>query len=273
MSTSTVPIGNPAGMNQANPALNAPARPMPMGASTPPAPIAGGTAPVSTNPYILGGGAPGTATSGSVPSSTPGAPLTPDQQQQQNLIKQWTDIYGKGTGGEMASEYQGMQGINSAAFDAYLQSMAPVWAGQTASFGQSMGAAGVSPNSTVEALGLSNLLSNQAATAAGVSSNMIMQNQQERLGLLTGTEQASAAEVASSGWDVFGQVIGDVGALAGDVLGVGGLGSISSLFGKGKGTPAYMTPGRDVGSSDMANIMAPASIPEIPMQTVPVGGF
>lgn len=228
----SIPYGNPAGVNQANPALGASSGvrggivPYGTSGSTPP-PIPGGTTPTSTNPYMLGT-VPGGSTQG-----------------QQDLMKQWTDIYGKGTGGSMASEYAGMQGTNSAAFQAYLASMNPMWAQQMAQFGQGMGAAGVGPNSTVEALGMSNLLAQQGAQASGVNAQMIMQNQAERLGLLQGTEQASAQEVASSGWDVFGQVLGDVGGLAATFMGMPG-GSIggqmfSHLFGGGHSGGAVPT--------------------------------
>lgn len=228
---STVPYGNPAGNNQANPAVNSGA----VGSTVPTtAPIAGGSAPSQSNPYMFGGATP---TSTAVPASP---------TQQQNLQKQWTDIYGKGTGGAMASEYAGMQGTDSAAFQAYLSSVAPVWAQQQAGLGQNLGAAGVGANSTVAALAQSNLGAQQAATASGVDANMIMQNQQERLGLLTGTEQASEQEVASSGWDVFGQVIGDVGSLAGSVMGMGGLPNFMKMF---SSAPTPSIPTSNIGMS------------------------
>lgn len=234
----SVPYGNPAGANQANPALQSTSlsgATAPMGASTVPAPIPGGSTPTSTNPYMIGSPTP--ATTGAVP----GAAIDQATQQQMNQSKQWTDIYGKGTGGAIASEYQGMQGANSAAYQAYLASMAPTWAAQQATYGQGMGAGGVSPNSTVNAIGLSNLLANQAATASGVDASMIMQNQTQRLNLLQGMEGASAQEVASSGWDVFGKVVGEVGSLAGDVMGMGGaVGGLSNLFGMGASAAGEM---------------------------------
>ena len=218
----SVPYGNPAGLNQANPVISSNiAKPT---ASTP-APIPGGGAPSSSNPYLIGTGATPT---GAVPAAPSGQPLTPEQQAQQNLNKQWTDIYGQGTGSAMLSEYQGLQGPNSAAYNALVQSLAPYFAQQKADFAQGMGAAGVSPNSTVEALGLSNLQTGQGATLAGEDARMIMENQAQRLGLLQGTEGASAAETAQSGWDVFGQIAGAVGNLASPFTG-----GLSSLIGKG----------------------------------------
>lgn len=264
MATSTVPIGNAAGNNQANPALQKTSltgATAPLGASTVPAPIPGGSTPSSTNPYMIGQGV----------STVPGAAIDAATQQQMNQSKQWTDIYGKGTGGAIASEYQGMQGANSQAYQAYLASMAPTWAAQQATYGQGMGAAGVGPNSTVNAIGLSNLLANQAATASGVDASMIMQNQTQRLNLLQGMEGASAQEVASSGWDVFGKVVGEVGSLAGDVMGMSGaVGGLSNLFGMGgaSAVPAYLTPGAspDMGIGSMIPSGVPSSIPEEAMQ-------
>lgn len=236
MATSTtVPIGNAAGLNQANPALKSPATPKAIAAT----PIPGGSMPSASNPFMLGTSAPGSTGSGSVPSTSPAAP-TQGQTPDANLLKQWEDMYGKGTGAQMAQLYASMGGTNSAAFQALVQSMAPTFAQQKNDLGQTLGAAGVGANSTVEALGLADLSAKQSATLAGEDAQMIMQNQQNRIGLVQGTQQDAASEVASSGWDVFGQVIGDVGSLAGDVMGAGGIPGMAHLFGKGK-TPSTPT--------------------------------
>lgn len=250
MATSTVPIGNAAGNNQANPALKASGPPSAVAA----APIPGGTMPSAANPFIFGTGTPSATGSGMVPSSTPApvaAPATSGGTPDANLLKQWTDIYGKGTGTQLADLYASMGGTNSAAFQALQQSMAPVFQEEKNDLTQTLGTAGVGANSTVASLGLADLAAKQGATLSAADAQMIMQNQQDRMGILQGTQQDSASEVASSGWDVFGQVIGDVGNLAGDVMGVGGLPSFAKMFTGGKTSATVPT-------SNSANLNVPA---------------
>jgi hypothetical protein len=110
--------------------------------------------------------------------------------------------------------------------------MGPVNAAQMANLKSQEGAAGVSANSSVSGIAESNLLAQQNAQAAGVNAQFITQNQQNQLGLLQGSQQAAAQEVASSGWDVFGQVLSGLGQVGGEVLGAAGsAGGFSSLFG------------------------------------------
>jgi len=265
---STVPYGNMGGVNQTSPAAKSTAL-SPVGTMSASPQIPGGNVPSSTNPYMFS--SPGTT--GNVPS-----------QQDPNLQKQWTDIYGKGTGGAMLSEYQGLQGTNNAAFQALVASMAPQFAKEQANFGQSMGAAGVSPNSTVQSLGLADLLAQQGATLSGADAQMIMQNQQERLGLLQGTEQASATETAQSGWDVFGKVAGALGGIAGTMMGnPGGLTSLMSLF-KGASNAGLSTPSV-TGVNTQPELSGDYSIPsetytpqtldlsQVDVNSIPVGGY
>src|SRR3974390_2498427 len=244
----SVPYGNPGGVNQTAPQAT--------GTVATPAQISGGCVPSSSNPYMFSSGTTN-------PSGSGGGVPTSYDPNQQNLQKQWTDIYGQGTGSAMLNEYNNLMGTNSAAFQALQASMAPVFAQQNAQFGQGMGAAGVGPNSTVQALGLSNLLANQGATLSGADASMIMQNQQERLGLLQGTEQASAAEVAQRGWGVFGQVAGAIGNVAGAVMGMPGIGG---LFGGG-GTPAGLYSPSVTGVNTQPELSGDYSIPSVPTES------
>ena len=232
MATSTVPFGNPAGVNQANPALKNSSI---IGSTTTSLnPIPGGSVPAASNPYIMGAGTtPGATSSGSVPSSSSGSPLPSkftytdpsvlpgtDPGQQQLLQKQFVDIAGKGTGGQLAQQYAGMAGTDSAIFEQWMKGQQPVWAQQKADFGQTMGAAGISPNSTVEALGLTNLESNQAAQAGAMNARLMEHNQQNQLGILQEMLKPSIQEVASSGWDVFGNVMNAISSVEGAALGM-----------------------------------------------------
>jgi len=255
MATSTIPIGNPAGVNQGNPALKG--NTSLIGATAPSAnPIPGGSAPSSSNPYIFsGGGTPGGTTGSAIPSTSPAlqagaypsaipqAVVGGDPTQQALLQKQLVDIYGKGVGGQEAAMFSGMGGTESDIYKQLQAGMAPTFAAQKADLMQTMGAAGVSPNSTVESLGLSNLLGQQGATMASENARLMMQNQQNQLGLLGGAQQAAEEEVASSGWDVFGQVMNTLGQVGGEVLGAAsGAGGFGSLFGMGKKAAAGAIP-------------------------------
>src|SRR5215472_15380271 len=196
----TVPYGNPGGMNQTSPSIR------PVASMPTPNPIAGGGVPSSSNPYMFSTGitAP--------PATVPGA--APAQNAQANWNSQLADIYGA-TGGMIANEYQGLQGTNNAAYQALVQSMAPTFQQQRNNLMAGYGASGVGANSTVAALGESDLATQQGATLAGLDAQMIMQNQQERLGLLQGTEQAAIAQQAQdSGWGIFGNILNTVGGLA-----------------------------------------------------------
>lgn len=275
MATSTVPIGNPAGNNQANPALKASSSIV--GATAPTMnPIPGGSIPSSTNPYLIGGGAPpGAVTSGTVPGSTPtalpsnfnytapGVLPGSDPGQQQLLSKQFVDIAGKGVGGQLAQQYAGMAGTDSAIFQQWLQGQAPVWQQQRNQLGQTLGAAGVGANSTVAALGEADLGAQQAAQAGTFNAQLMEQNQQNQLNILKMMEPSAEKEVASSGWDVFGQVMGGVADVAASMMGDpmamanlgSNIGSIGKIFGGGgSGGGGGSVP--SVGTSDMPTVFA-----------------
>src|SRR5215472_964087 len=142
----TVPYGNPGGMNQTSP----PVRPV---ASMPtPNPIPGGSVPSSSNPYMFGTGTTAPpVTLGKIPTG-----FTPQQNVQANIGSQWGDRYGA-TGGALASEYAGLQGTNNAAYQALVASMAPTFQQQRNDLMAGFGASGVGANSTVAALGESDL--------------------------------------------------------------------------------------------------------------------
>jgi hypothetical protein len=218
---SMVPGSNPAGVNQTRP--SAPVASVPTSI-----PGMGSTASPS-NPYMPSGGstpgsAPaGTPGSGTVPGSTATAssnPLITGAQDggQNALLKQLTDIYGTGVGSELMTLLGGMGGADSATFQQYLSSMKPAEASATASLNDTMGAQGVGPNSTVSAIANSNLQSQFTAQASQFDSQLMTQQLQDTLGIVTGTQQAAAQETASSGWDVFGNVLNSLGKDASTVV-------------------------------------------------------
>jgi len=210
MATSTsIPVSNAAGNNgstSGGTGITA-ASTMPSAAVSAPA----------VNPYI----APATTTgaTAAIPSALPGGASGAA------LNKQLTDIYGAGVGGALASELGSMSGPNSATLQEYQQSLIPQEATAQANLNASLGAGGVSANSSVAALGGANLQAQETAAIAEESAKLTEHQEDLTAQILGGMEGAAAQETASSGWDTFGQVIGAVGSDAGGIMkGLGELG-------------------------------------------------
>jgi hypothetical protein len=138
------------------------------------------------------------------------------------LTKQLTDIYGKGTGGALSSLLENMSGVDSAVLQEYQQSLVPQEATAQANLDASLGAGGVSSNSSVAAIGNANLQAQETAAIAGESANLTQSQENLTAQILEGTEQSAQQEVSESGWNVFGQVLQDVGSVASDFMGMPG---------------------------------------------------
>lgn len=229
--SSMVPYSNPAGNNQTNPSFGVPT-------SGTGARAAGGKAggalpvvsPVATpesagaaNPFIP----PTTPTSGVVPASPTGPTqtssfITQDSHYasgENDLQKQFIDIYGKGVGGSLFSLLSNMSGTNSTILQQYIASLQPQFAKSQADLGTSLGAGGVSPNSSVAALGEANLKAQEDALVAGESANLTQSQEGLTANILGGTSGAAAKETAASGWNVFGQVMQSIGQDAAQAAG------------------------------------------------------
>jgi hypothetical protein len=129
-----------------------------------------------------------------------------------------------------------LQGTASQIFQQWQQGQVPLDAQQQAQLQAQLGSMGVGGNSSVQAIAASNLAAQQNATAANVNAQLMQQNQVTQTSLLQGMQSAAEQEVASSGWDVFGQVMSGLGSLAGQVIGAGGAaGGLGNLFGMGSG--------------------------------------
>ena len=230
MATSTIPTSNIAGKNQTSPTSTL---------STVPGGILPGTTPTSTttspaqqNSFVpvtptsvLGGGAT-VANPNTLVNSTANVAGTTGA-----LNKQLVDIYGKGIGGDLMSLLSSIGGTDSATLQEYIKSLVPQEATASANLGSELGASGVGANSSVNAIAQSNLQAQEFATIAGESANLTQSGQQLQAGLLGQMEQPASQEVASSGWDVFGQAMQGLGGLAGDVVGAAGkAGGFSQLF-------------------------------------------
>jgi hypothetical protein len=215
MATSTmIPYSNPAGNNQTTPtgvlASGGPKLPGAVPMSTP------GASPVGMNPLVPTGAVPASPSIpnvGGLTNSPANAAGTTG-----GLDKQLTDIYGKGIGGALGSLLTGMSGTDSQILQEYIQSLQPEEAKAQAGVGAALGAGGVSANSSVAGLADANLQAQEFSAIAGESANLTQSQEQLTAQILTGMEPSAQKEVASSGWSVFGDVMGDIATDVGAVL-------------------------------------------------------
>ena len=208
---SMVPYSNPAGNNQTTPGAGAaaPTNVLPK--------VISGTGPAATlNPASVAAGNPLIPTSTAAAVNVPNAGSTMNNNP--NTQQQLSDIYGSGVGTDLTNLLGSIGGTNSATLQEYNQSLAPQEAVASANLDASLGAGGVSSNSSVAALGQANLQAQETAAIAGEDANLTQSGQSLEASILTGTEQAASQEVASSGWDVFGQVLSGIGADAGGIM-------------------------------------------------------
>lgn len=200
--SSMVPYSNPAGKNQTSPAATAPG--VGVTALPTPSPL-NPTQAATSNPLI-----PSVPTAG-LPGTTTPAPQT-DQS------KQLVDILGKGVGGDLNTLLSSIGGVDSATLQEYVKSLAPQEAQADANLHASLGAGGVSANSSVAALGEANLQAQETGLIAGEEAQLTQSGQNLEASILTGLEPAAEKEVAESGWDVFGQVASAAGGLVKDLF-------------------------------------------------------
>jgi hypothetical protein len=124
-----------------------------------------------------------------------------------NTLKQYTDIYGKGVGTDLANLLSSIGGTNSATLQEFIASLQPQMAKAQADVNATLGAGGVSANSSVAAIADASLQAQDTATIAGESAQLTQSGQELEASILTGTEHDAAAEVSSSGWGVLGGVL------------------------------------------------------------------
>lgn len=241
--SSMVPYSNPAGKNQTSPSSTVSGLPtsgLPVISPTNP----GGT--VATNPLIPANATPGTSTGPaqtvtnptSVPTGISSNSVIPGAVANSSTpivggdaYNQLHDIYGA-AGGTLTDFMNSISGTNSTALQEYIKSLAPQEATAQANLNASLGAGGVSANSSVAALGNANLQAQEFAAISGESAKLTESQQQLEAGLISNTLPAAEKQVAdSSPWAIFGDILGAVGSVAGDVM---GLGDISGGFGLGK---------------------------------------
>ena len=221
-----IPSSNPAGKNQTNPSTGGVATPA---AAVPMATQPTGTAtPAASNPYMPVA-TPAQAvnpSSGGVPDATGLSSSTANVAGSDGgLTKQLVDIYGKGVGGAEANLLENMSGVDSATLQQFEQSLVPQEAVAQSNLNAALGAGGVSANSSVAALGDANLQSQEFAAVSGEKANLLQSQEQLSAQILGGMQQSAQSEVASSGWDVFGQVMSGIGADSEGIMkGLGAMG-------------------------------------------------
>ena len=237
--SSMVPYSNPGGNNQTTPKSTlAPPTVASVPTVNPVNPVASG----QLNPLI-----PATSTynttgnTGGVPVGTPTAQNAIDPA----AYNQLKDIYG-GTGDLFSTLLGSISGTSSAALQEYTQSLQPQMAQAGANLHASLGAGGVSENSSVASLGEANLQAQETADIAGETSKLTMANEDLEAKLIESVMPDAKQQVTdSSAWSIFGQVLGDIGGVASDFMGLGGL---TGGLGLGKSAASVPTSGFSLGS-------------------------
>lgn len=227
MGTVPLPVSNPAGNNQTTPGAGSFAMPQPIVAPAKPGAGANSFVPITAGatPSVA------TPTPATVPVGTSTSPSGPVAGASSALTTQYNDIYGSGVGGALSQLIGSLPGQSAASLQAYINSLMPQEATAQANVNASLGAAGVGANSSVAAIGDANLQAQETAAIGQEESQLTLNQEQLEGSLLSGTENAAVAENASSGWDVFGQVLQGLGGLAGAAtLGAGEAGGFSKLF-------------------------------------------
>ena len=223
---SMVPYSNPAGKNQTSPSVLAS-----NAGTTPHVPTATPLDPTQAaqaNPLIP---VSGTVPTTSGASTTPAVPQV--MQTDPGLYQQLQDIYGA-AGNSLYDFMQKIGGVDSKTLQDYITSLQPQFAKSEANLHSSLGAGGVSANSSVTALGEADLQSQENALIADESAKLLQSQEGLQANLLTGVLPSAEKQVAdSSGWNTFAQILNAVGGVAGSVMGLGDLtGGMSGLFSK-----------------------------------------
>jgi hypothetical protein len=206
------------------------ATPAPIVNQTPTTPSTIGSSVPSTssviNPYIPPTAGIGVPNAGSTSSNSTAT------------LNQLADIYGSGVGGDLTNLLNSIGGVNSATLQEFSQSLDPQEATAQANLNASLGAGGVSANSSVATLGDANLQAQETAAIAGESAQLTQSGQNLEASLLEGIEPAAVAEVAEDNpLNILGQVLGDAGSAVSTVMGLGAItGGFNSPFGGGGGS-------------------------------------
>jgi hypothetical protein len=174
---------------------------------------------------------PGATTSNGETVGTGAGALNLTGQQQSNVTKQLTDTYGKGEGALLGSEISNLGSSDNSYMQAYTAAMAPQNAENLSSLNTTLGNEGVSGNSSTAAIADADFNSNVTSQEGLQEAQLQQTSQQDLLGLTSGLEGQSAAEVSSGGFlNDLGSIAGSVAELGSGIANVatGGLSGIAS---------------------------------------------
>lgn len=232
MATGTIPFSNPGGNNQflarpqsgnnLVPGAGGTNKPIPLAGASGTIPITGSPVknPANPNPFVAN--PPTTSSSGATPNtSASGGFITNNSSYssgENDLQKQLIDIYGKGVGGSLFALLNNMSGSDSTILQQYIASLQPQMATAQANTNAALGAGGVSANSSVAAIADANLQSQEFAAISGESAKLTMSQEELTAQLLSGMEGPAAKEVATSGWDVFANVMNNITGDIGNIV-------------------------------------------------------
>ncbi len=223
----TIPFSNPGGNNQTNPVSKL----LPQGGTGlnqggvvggPQGTVAGAVNPYAppTTTSSTGSISVGAQTGTTSPTSSGQGFITSGQDDGQNALqKQLNDIYGQGVGGSLFQLLNSMSGTDSTILQEYIQSLQPQMAKAQSDTNATLGAGGVSANSSVAAIADSNLQSQEFASIASESASLTQNQEQLTAQILSGMEPAAAKEVATSNWTIFGDVMSDITGDIGHLMG------------------------------------------------------
>jgi hypothetical protein len=220
-------------------------------------PVMGGglSMPVSQgtgNTLLPGSGGTSAPVAGAGPA-TPSPTASESPQQQQELNKQLVDIYGKGEGNLLNSEISNLGSDDSSYMQAYEAAMAPVNAENLSTLNTTLGNSGVGANSSTAAIANADFEANVTSGEGLQEQQLQMNDLQNLLGLTTGLEGSSQAEVSSSGWGEFLNSVGSLSSDAGSILHGGGTTPYQAGPSSGAG-PAYTALAQAQGSNPAAGI-------------------
>lgn len=192
------PVGNGGGSNMpGNTTLNNPGT-MPMNPIMQPAP---------TNPAINPGAVPGNLLNTAGTQSV-------DPTNAANQSHQLNDVFGKGIGGDINSAINNLGSNDSSYIQAFQKQMAQPNAENLSTLNTTLGNAGVGANSSTMAIADADFEAGVSSQEGSFISQLQQTDQQNLLGLLTGTEGAANKEASTSVWGDIGNVLQGIGQTA-----------------------------------------------------------
>lgn len=199
----TIPVGNGAGSTMPGPTGMGAIAPTIAGGM----PVTSGAIPTAATAPGIPGATPLPVTAGTVPSPLAGS--NPN-----DLSKQLTDVYGKGVGGATDALINNLGSGDSTYMQAYAKAMAQPNAENLATLNTTLGNSGVSANSSTAAIANADFQSNVSAQEGLQEQQLQQTDEQNLIGLLTGTQGAANKEASTSVWGDIGNVLEGAGQVA-----------------------------------------------------------